>query len=127
MRSTTRASIHLTDDGPPASDRLYGIAVPRYGAPMWYRLDLRVRADVDDEALHEIGILANTYAIVDEVMASRDPESGEPRITARIDAPSAEAALGALLTVISQTSGHAGLAEEGSLNRVLIEREAPIH
>jgi hypothetical protein len=100
--------------------------VPRYGAPMWYRLDLRVRADVDDEALHEIGILANTYAIVDEVMASRDPESGEPRIIARIDAPSAEAALGALLTVISQTSGHAGLAEEGSLNRVLIEREAPI-
>jgi hypothetical protein len=99
--------------------------VPRYGAPMWFRLDLRVRADVDDEALHEIGILANTYAIVDEVMASRDPESGEPRIIARIDAPSAEAALGALLTVISQTSGHAGLAE-GSLNRVLIEREAPI-
>lgn len=93
---------------------------------MWYRLDLRVRADVDDEALHEVGILANTYAIVDEVMASRDPESGEPRIIARIDAPSAEAALGALLTVISQTSGHAGLAEEGSLNRVLIEREAPI-
>ena len=100
--------------------------MPRYGAPMWFRLDLRVRADVDDEALHEIGILANTYAIVDEVMASRDPESGEPRIIARIDAPSAEAALGALLTVISQTSGHAGLAEEGSLNRVLIEREAPI-
>lgn len=92
---------------------------------MWYRLDLRVREDVDDEALHEVGILANTYAVVDEVMASRDPESGEPRIIARIDAPSAEAALGALLTVISQTSGHAGLAEEGSLNRVLIEREAP--
>ena len=100
--------------------------MPRYGAPMWFRLDLRVRADVDDEALHEIGILANTYAIVDEVMVSRDPESGEPRIIARIDAPSAEAALGALLTVISQTSGHAGLAEEGSLNRVVIEREAPI-
>jgi len=72
---------------------------------MWYRLELRVRADVDDDALHEIGILANTYAVVDEVMVSRDPESGEPRIIARIDAPSAEAALGALLTVISQTSG----------------------
>ena len=92
---------------------------------MWYRLDLRVRADVDDESLHEVGILANTYAIVDEVMASRDPESGEPRFVARIDAPSAVAALGALLTVISQTSGHAGLAEEGALNRVAIERESP--
>lgn len=90
---------------------------------MWYRLDLRVRADVDDDALHEIGVLANTYAIVDEVEVTRDPERGEPRFVARIDAPSAEAALGSLLTVIAQTSGHAGLAEEGSLNRVVIERE----
>ena len=92
---------------------------------MWYRLDLRVRADVDDEVLHEIGVLANTYAIVDEVEATRDPESAEPRFVARIDAPSAEAALGSLLTVIAQTSGHAGLAEEGSLIRVVIEREEP--
>jgi hypothetical protein len=32
-----------------------------------------------------------------------------------------------LLTVIGQTSGHAGLAEEGSLRRVTIEREEPVH
>lgn len=93
---------------------------------MWYRLDLRVRADVDDEALHEIAMLANTYAIVDEVLATRDPESGGPRFMARIDAPNAQAGLGALLTVIAQTSGHTGLAEESSLNRVVIEREEPV-
>ena len=92
---------------------------------MWYRLDLRVRADVDDDALHEIPLVANTYAIVDEVQATRDPESGDPRFIARIDAPNAEAALGALLTVISQTSGHSGLSEESSLRRVVIEREEP--
>ena len=93
---------------------------------MWYRLDLRVRADVDDEVLHEIGILANTYAIVDEVEASRDPESEDARFMARIDAPSPHAALGALLTVIAQTSGHAGLADQGALHRVVIEREMPV-
>jgi hypothetical protein len=123
MRSTTRASILLGD----RSLRLYAIAASRYGAQtMWFRLDLRVRADVDDEVLHEIGVLANTYAIVDEVQVTRDAERREPRLTARIDAPSAEAALGALLTVIGQTSGHTGLAEEGSVNRVLIEREEPV-
>jgi hypothetical protein len=90
---------------------------------MWYRLDLRVRADVEDAALHEIPLLANTYAIVDEVQATRDPESGDPRFIARIDAPNAQAALGALLTVVSQTSGHAGLAEESSLRSVVIDRE----
>jgi hypothetical protein len=42
---------------------------------------------------------------------------------ARIDAPSAEAALGATLTVLAQTSGHVGLVEEGSLRRVAIDRE----
>ena len=68
-------------------------------------------------------MLANTYAIVDEVNATRDPESGDPRFPARIDAPNPQAALGALLTVIAQTSGHAGLAEEGSLIRVMVERE----
>jgi hypothetical protein len=94
---------------------------------MWYLLDLRVRADVEDGALHEIPLLANTYAIVDEVKATRDPESGDPRFTARIDAPNAQAALGALLTVVSQTSGHAGLAEESSLRSVVIEREEPLH
>jgi hypothetical protein len=93
---------------------------------MWYRLRLRVRADADDDELHEISILANTYAIVDEVLVSRDPDSGDPRITARIDAPNPQAALGALLTVIAQTSGHTGLAEEGSLIGVEIEREEPI-
>lgn len=92
---------------------------------MWYRLDIRVRADVDDDALHEIPMLANTYAIVDEVLVSRDPESGDPRVVARIDAPNPQAALGALLTVIAQTSGHVGLAEEASVNRVVIEREEP--
>jgi hypothetical protein len=51
--------------------------------------------------------------------------SGDPRLIARIDAPNAQAALGALLTVITQTSGHAGLAEEGSLRSVVIEREEP--
>jgi hypothetical protein len=92
---------------------------------MWYRLNLRVRADVDDDALHEIPLVANTYAIVDEVQATRDPESGDPRFIARIDAPNAEAALGALLTVIAQTSGHSGLSEESSLRSVVIEREEP--
>jgi hypothetical protein len=94
---------------------------------MWYRLDLRVRADVDDEALQEIPMLANTYAIVDEVEAARDPESGDPRFKARIDAPNAQAALGALLTVIAQTSGHSGLAEEASLLRAVVEREESDH
>jgi hypothetical protein len=70
-------------------------------------------------------MLANTYAIVDEVQATRDPESGDPHFRARIDAPNPQAALGALLTVIAQTSGHAGLAEEGSLIRVTVEREDP--
>jgi hypothetical protein len=93
---------------------------------MWYRLELRVRADVEDDALHEIPLLANTYAIVDEVLVSRDPESGDPRIMARIDAPNPQAALGALLTVLAQTSGHVGLAEEASVNRVVIEREEPV-
>jgi hypothetical protein len=93
---------------------------------MWYRLDLRVGVDVDDEVLHEIPLLANTYAIVDEVLATRDPVSGDPRFLARIDAPNAQAALGALLTVIAQTSGHSGMAEEGSLRGVVIEREEPV-
>jgi hypothetical protein len=92
---------------------------------MWYRVDLRVRADADDEALHEVQLLANTYAIVDEVEATRDAESGEARFVARIDAPNPQAALGALLTVIAQTSGHAGLAEEGSVRSASVEREDP--
>ena len=93
---------------------------------MWYRVDLLVGASVDDEVLHEVQLLANTYAIVDAVEATRDPDGGDCRFTAKIDAPSAEAALGALLTVIAQTSGHTGLAEEGALRRVAIEREEPV-
>jgi hypothetical protein len=45
---------------------------------------------------------------------------------AKIDAPSPEAALGVLLTVIAQTSGHVGLAEEGSVRRIAIERDEPL-
>lgn len=90
---------------------------------MLYRVDLHLRANVDDEALHEILVRANTYAIVETVEATRDGESGNCRFTARIDAPSPEAALGSLLTVIAQTSGSIGLVEEGSLLRVGIERE----
>ena len=92
---------------------------------MMYRIDLLLRGDVDDEALHEILIRANTYAIVDIVEAPRDTGAKECRFTARIDAPSPEAALGSLLTVIAQTSGHLGLVEEGSVRRVVIEREEP--
>lgn len=65
--------------------------------------------------------------ILEAVEATRETGGGDCRFTARIDAPSAEAALGSLLTVIGQTSGHAVLAEEGSLRRVVIEREEPIH
>jgi hypothetical protein len=92
---------------------------------MMYRVDLLVRANVDDEALHEILIRANTYAIVETVEATRDDGGENCRFTARIDAPSPEAALGSVLTVIAQTSGHVGLVEEGSLRRVSIEREEP--
>jgi hypothetical protein len=89
-----------------------------------YRVDLLLRADIDDEALHEILIRANTYAIITSVEATRD--NGQScRFTARIDAPRPEAALGSVLTVIAQTSGHLGLVEEGSVHRVTIEREEP--
>jgi len=93
---------------------------------MWYRVELLLRADVDDDGLHEIEVLSNTYAILDGVEASRETGAGDSRSIARVDAPSAEAALGSLLAVIAQTSGHAGLAEEGSLRRVTIEREEPV-
>lgn len=91
---------------------------------MWYRVELLLRADVDENGLHEIEVLANTYAILDGVEAVRET-GGDNRFIARVDAPSAQAALGSLLTVIGQTSGHVGLAEEGSLRRVTIEREEP--
>jgi hypothetical protein len=90
---------------------------------MMYRVDLLLRANVDDETLHEILIRANTYAIVTMVEATRDDDGEDCRFMGRIDAPSPEAALGSLLTVIAQTSGHGGLVEEGSLRRVVIERE----
>jgi hypothetical protein len=51
------------------------------------------------------------------------PFYGELSFTARINAPSTEAALGASLTVLAQTSGHVGLVEEDALRRVVIERD----
>jgi hypothetical protein len=92
---------------------------------MRYRVDLFLRANIDNEALHEILMQANTYAIAETVDATRDNGGEEYRFTAKIDAPSPEAALGAVLTVLAQTSGHVGLVEEGSLRRIVIEREEP--
>jgi hypothetical protein len=90
---------------------------------MRYRVELLIHSDLDDEALHEIEISANTYAIIEAVEATRDAGSRDCRFTARIDAPSPEAALGTVLTIIAQTSGYVGLAEESSVRRVAIERE----
>ena len=90
---------------------------------MLYRVELLLRSNVDDEALHEILIRANTYAIIEAVEVTRDTDMESCRFTARISAPSAEAALGACLTVLAQTSGYVGLMEEGALRRVVIERE----
>jgi hypothetical protein len=90
---------------------------------MRYRVELLLRANADDEAVHEILMRANTYAIIETVEATRDKADEVHLFTARIDAPSPEAALGSVLTVLAQTSGHVGLAEEGSVRRVLIERE----
>jgi hypothetical protein len=90
---------------------------------MRYRVDLLIRADADEEAVHEILMRANTYAIIETVEATRDSGGEDYLFTARIDAPSPEAALGAVLTVLAQTSGHVGLVEEGSVRRVVIERE----
>jgi hypothetical protein len=90
---------------------------------MRYRVELLLRANADDEAVHEILMRANTYAIIETVEATRDKGDEVHLFTARIDAPSPEAALGSVLTVLAQTSGHVGLAEEGSVRRVLIERE----
>lgn len=93
---------------------------------MLYRVDLVLRANVDEEALHEMLIRANTYAIVEAVEATRDSAGDNCLVTARIDAPGPVAAVGCLLTVLSQTSEHLGLAEEGSLRRVAVEREEPL-
>jgi hypothetical protein len=93
---------------------------------MWYRVGLLLRADVDDEGLHQILVMANTYAILRVEEATRDADSGDCRFTARINAPSAEAGLGSVLTVVSQVSGHLGLAEEASLRQAVIEREEPV-
>jgi hypothetical protein len=90
---------------------------------MRYRVDLLLRAKVEDEALREIVMLANTYAIVETVEATLENGDDECRITARIDAPNPQAALGSVLTVLAQTSGHVGLVEEGSIHSVVIERE----
>jgi hypothetical protein len=104
-------------------EALWGTAPLGYVALMEYRIELLLRSNVDDEALHEILIRANTYAIVEDVDVTRDTDMESCRFTATIDAPSAEAALGASLTVLAQTSGHVGLVEEGALRRVVIERE----
>ena len=93
---------------------------------MWYRVGLLLRADVDDEEVHQILVMANTYAILQVDEATRDAGSGDCRFTARIDAPSAEAALGSVLTVVAQVSGHIGLAEEASLRKAVIERDEPV-
>lgn len=96
-----------------------------YGAArMMYRVDVVLSANVDDDTLHEILIRANTYAIVEHVEASRGTDQ-DCLVAARVDAPGPIAALGSLLTVLSQTSEHLGLGEEGSLRRVAIEREKP--
>lgn len=92
---------------------------------MIYRVDVVLSAKVDDEALHEILIRANTYAVVETVEATRDADGDDCVVGARIDAPGPIAALGTLLTVLSQTSEHLGLGEEGSLRRVAVEREEP--
>ena len=88
-----------------------------------YRVEVLLASDVDDEALHEILVRANTYAIIEEIEATRDDGGEHCLFTGRVDAPNLEAALGSILTVIAQTSGHVGLVEEGSLRRVVIERE----
>jgi hypothetical protein len=90
---------------------------------MWYRVDLSVRANIEDEALHEILLMANTYAIVDTLEADRETDAGDFHFRARIDAPSVAAALGSVLTVIAQVSGPSRLVEEGALARVIVERE----
>ena len=92
---------------------------------MIYRVDVVLSAKVDDEALHEVLIRANTYAVVETVEATRDADGDDCVVGARIDAPGPIAALGTLLTVLSQTSEHLGLGEEGSLRRVAVEREEP--
>jgi hypothetical protein len=89
---------------------------------MWYRVELLVRTNADDETLREIEMLANTYAIIETVHVARSPD-GESRVTARLDAPSAESALGTVLTVVDQVSGEAGLINASSLRGVVLERD----
>jgi hypothetical protein len=93
---------------------------------MMYRVDLILRANIDDQALHEMLIRANTYAIVEAVEATRDGAGEDCIVTARIDAPGPVAAIGSLLTVLSQTAEHLGFADEGSVRRVAVEREEPL-
>ena len=92
---------------------------------MMYRVDVVLSANVDDDTLHEILIRANTYAIVEHVEATRGTGHQGCLVVARVDAPGPVAALGSLLTVLSQTSEHLGLGEEGSLHRIAVEREEP--
>ena len=92
---------------------------------MMYRVDVVLSAKVDDDKLHEILIRANTYAVVEAVRATRGTDGDDCIVAERIDAPGPVAAIGSLPTVLSQTSEHLGLGEEGSLRRVVVEREAP--
>jgi hypothetical protein len=116
----------------PASGRAREVVAPAlegydhivYGrGRMMYRVEVVVSANVEDNALHEMLVRANTYAIVEEVEATRARDGGDCLVVARIDAPGPVAALGSLLTVLSQTSLHLGWGEEGSVRRVAIERE----
>lgn len=73
---------------------------------MIYWVDVVLSAKVDDEALHAIPIRANTYAVVETVEATRGTDGDDCVVAAQIDAPGPVAALGTLLTVLSQTSEH---------------------
>jgi hypothetical protein len=83
-----------------------------------YRVDLVLRANVDDEALHEILLRANTYAIVEVVEATRDG-GGDCFVTARIDAPGPVAALGSLLTVLLRPQNISGWRRKAHYGRLL--------
>ena len=92
---------------------------------MMYHVDVVLSANVDDDTPHEILIRANTYAIVEHVEATRGTDRQDCLVAPHVDAPGPVGALGSLLTVLSQTSEHLGLGEEGSLRCIDVEREEP--
>ena len=91
----------------------------------WFANDVELDAVPGGEGVFEWDNGEVRHAIVESVEATHDNGGEDQRFTARIHAPSPEAALGSILTVLDQTSGHLGLAEEGSLRLVVIEREEP--